>query len=333
MRTLTFNKQGYDPFLDFIKVWAILCVLFGHTFPYLNQVGYSLWFANQVPLFILIQAFHCYKKDSPKINYKRILSRVMIPFLVCEVIVFSLSLLTGNNINSLIFRFLSRGGYGPGAYYPWIYLQMAIILPLIYPIIKKVPLNALFCFFLLVCEGFEVICSLVDLPDWIYRLLAIRYFFLIFLALQWLKKGIVLNKWMIVFSLLSMATIVYFRYLSINDEPWFYNTAWKTARWPCYYYVANLYVYFLYLLWTLVNRCSFASRCIKTIASSTYEIFLVQMSVIYLFHVQNIRFVTNSYIQYVIWMVIIWVVSLGLGIMINKILNRNSDNKLLCTIK
>ena len=92
VKTITFNKTGYDPFFDFIKAWAIICVIFGHTFPYLNQVGYSLWLGIQVPLFILIQVFHSYKNDTSKINLAKIFSRVFLPFVICEIIVFTIAL-------------------------------------------------------------------------------------------------------------------------------------------------------------------------------------------------------------------------------------------------
>ena len=324
MKTIAFNKQGYDPFLDFIKAWAILCVIFGHTFPYLNQVGYSLWLASQVPLFILIQTFHSYKKDTPKINVAKIFSRVLLPFFICEISVFSIALCLGGwgNFQSLLYKGLKAGGYGPGSYYPWIYLQMAILLPLIYPILKKTPEKALLWIFLITCEGGEIICSIVDIPDWIYRLLAIRYFFLIYFALKWIKKGIVPDWKMLILSLLSLATLVYFRYFSVNDEPWFYNTAWKTARWPCYYYVANLYVYMLFMFWQLIKTNNLFVRLIKVIAASTYEIFLVQMSAIYLFHKNVFGFLENELLRLVAWFVFIWLVSICVGIVIHEMINK-----------
>jgi hypothetical protein len=321
VKTISFNKTGYDPFLDFIKAWAIICVIFGHTFPYLNQVGYSIWIGIQVPLFILIQNFHSYKKALPKINIIKIFSRVLLPFLIFELVVFAIALCLGGGgiLKTLLIDGIKKGGYGPGAYYPWIYFQMAILLPLIYSTLKKIPENALLWVFLIICEGCEIICSIVDFPDWIYRLLAIRYFFLIYLTMLWIKKGIVPDRKMLLLSLLSLATIVYFRYFSVNDEPWFYNTAWKTHRWLCYYYVANLYVYMLYLLWIAIKKYSFVSKCVKKIAASTYEIFLVQMSVIYLFHADSLSIVPNGKLQFILWFVVVWVASIGLGIKINEL--------------
>ena len=43
MQTITFNKSGYDPFIDYIKAFAIICVLIGHTFPFPEYWGYRLF--------------------------------------------------------------------------------------------------------------------------------------------------------------------------------------------------------------------------------------------------------------------------------------------------
>lgn len=75
----------------------------------------------------------------------------------------------------------------------------------------------------------------------------------------------------------------------------------------------------LYLLWIAINKYSFVSKCVKRIAASTYEIFLVQMSVIYLFHSDSLNVVPNSYLQFIIWFVVVWAVSIGLGIKINEL--------------
>ena len=320
MSKITFDKQGHDSFLDFIKAWAIICVLIGHTFPSLNKIGYSLWLGNQVPLFILIQTFHSYKQGAPKIRFNRVLDRVLLPFLLCEVIVFFVSLLKGGDANNLISSALLYGGYGPGSFYPWVYFQMAILLPLIYPFITRIPQKWLILLFIFICESLEVICSLVNLPDWIYRLLAVRYLFLVYLSLEWIRNGIVFNLKMLIFSLLSLAAIVYFRYYSINDEPLFFNTAWKTARWPCYYYVANLYVWILHWIWRGLSVMPNALKWVKVIASSTYEIYLVQMSVIFLFNVNYLgRFIEGSRCRLVVWAIVVWCISIGVGVLINTV--------------
>jgi fucose 4-O-acetylase-like acetyltransferase len=85
---ITFNKKGYDSFIDFIKAYAIICVLIGHTLPHHDYWGYGLWAGMQVPLFILVQAFHCFKKESYSFSLKKVLWRVIIPFVAIQVIIF-----------------------------------------------------------------------------------------------------------------------------------------------------------------------------------------------------------------------------------------------------
>ena len=238
-KTVVFNKTGYDPFIDFIKAYAIICVLIGHTFPNLDYMGYGLWAGMQVPLFILVQAFHSFKKETSVVSIKKMFWRIFAPFILIEGLLFVILLFVYHyNIKSLINSFLFSGGTGPGSYYPWIYLQIALLLPLFKKWMTWLSIWQLAVSFLVICEGFEYVASIIDFPDLLYRLLAIRYIFLLYLAWLWVKTGIVINAKTITLSLLSMLSIVYFEFYSINDEPLFYNTAWKFHRWPCYYYVA-----------------------------------------------------------------------------------------------
>lgn len=38
-----FNRTGYDPFIDFLKTYCILVVVFCHGFPFLKEIGYPIW--------------------------------------------------------------------------------------------------------------------------------------------------------------------------------------------------------------------------------------------------------------------------------------------------
>lgn len=110
MKVITFNTKGYDGFIDFIKAYAIICVLFGHTFLWLDKVAYGVWAGMQVPLFILIQSFHAYKRDKLNINIRKILQRVLLPFFIIEVITFGLSLLFMDyDCNELIHKGIGGG--------------------------------------------------------------------------------------------------------------------------------------------------------------------------------------------------------------------------------
>ena len=121
---------------------------------------------------------------------------------------------------------------------------------------------------------------MLEIPEHIYRLFAIRYFFLIYLAWLWIKDGIVLNTTTLSLSIISLLAVIYFEYFSINDEPWFINTSWKFHRWPCYYYVSNLLCYILYCVYNPISKIAIVNKAIHILAKCSYEIFLIQMAMI-----------------------------------------------------
>lgn len=321
---ITFNKTGYDPFLDFIKSFAILSVLLGHTFPYLDQTGYSLWYGMQVPLFVLVQAFHVFKKNTYKLNLLQLFKRIFIPFILVEVVIVFVLLVNGGNFNQLNREILNGGGIGPGSYYPWLYLQIAIILPFVKPLFNKGSRIKLAAISIAVCETLEILSSLTGLPDSVHRLLAIRYFFLIYLGWIWVKNGIVLNTKTIIFSLLSMGTIIYFEYFYTPCEPWFYDTAWRTHRWPCYFYVSTLLCVILYWIYNKTKGVLLVGKMTKILAKCSYEIFLVQMIAVSL--MPQMSFIHNDYVCLVVRMILIWTFSIVGGyffnLTYNSLLNR-----------
>ena len=153
------------------------------------------------------------------------------------------------------------------------------------------------------------------MPDSIYRLLAIRYFFLIYLGWIWVKDGIVINNKTILLSLASMAAIVYFEYFYVPIEPYFYDTAWRFHRWPCYYYVSHLLCYVIYLIYHKVSDCQLVMRSIKLLAKCSYEIFLLQMIILSIF--PEMTFIENHYLRFCIRTTIIFTLCIYGGYLFN----------------
>lgn len=277
-----FNKSGYDPFIDFIKAFAIICVLIGHTFPFPEYWAYGLWVGMQVPLFVLVQSFHSFKKDNPRFLISKSLKRVIVPFLLIQVVLFVFLFVKGgsNGVVGIFNTFGVSGGFGPGSYYPWVYLQIAILLPVVKKWMDKGSKLQNVLVFMLICESLEVVSALIDLPDSIHRLLAIRYLFLLYFAWIWVKEGIIISPRTILFSSLTLIVAIYFYYLSVDDEPFFYQTAWKCHRWPCYYYVAMGGTILLKKIHTKISKNKFVDNSIKFLSKNSYEIFLIQMAVL-----------------------------------------------------
>lgn len=212
------------------------------------------------------------------------------------------------------------GGKGPGSYYPWIFLQIAILLPIARPCLQKGTILQKTLIALILCEGLEMMSSFINIPDFVYRLLAVRYVFLIFLGWLWVERGIVLNWKTVSISLLSLLSIVYFEYFYQPCEPWFFDTAWKCHRWPCFYYVSTLLCGLLYYLYYKIKRINLIVSITKLLARCSYEIFLVQMLVIPI--LSQVVFVENKIGQYVIMTVLVFISSFIGGYYFNRIYNK-----------
>lgn len=314
---IEFNKTGFEPFLDFLKAYAIICVLIGHTLPYLNNVGAPLWIGLQVPFFVLIQAFHVLKKPSSPLELKKVFFRIILPYIIVLFGIVLVYSILGKTNNQMIFSGLIGGGYGPGSYYPWIYIQLALILHFVRPMFDKGNITRQILFWIVICEGFEILESYLSLPDFVHRLLAIRYLFLIYLAFNWVNGGIVINKHTILLSVLSGLSIVYFAYCNYNREPLFYTTSWSYHRWPCYFYVSTLFCYLLHVIYTKISQVSLINRTIKFLAKCSYEIFLLQMAVIAI--LPEFNFIGNKYMAVILWSTVVWTLSLVGGYLFNKV--------------
>lgn len=187
---------------------------------------YPFWIDQAVPIFLMIQVFHAYKRDT--VNYpsfSKLWSRIMKPFLAiqCLMVVYYLIryFFKNEDFTENMLLLVKNGGHGPGSYYIWIYLQFSIILPLFTKLVKKRYAAA---YFIGCSIGIEIICSYIDMPDYIYRLLFLRYFFLVYLGYLWVKRGIVLNKINILLSIISITAIGLLYYgksfgLTVNMNP------------------------------------------------------------------------------------------------------------------
>lgn len=323
---VSFNKIGYDPFIDFLKAYSIFLVVFGHALPvvFYDYTLFWVWGGMQVPVFILIQVFHAYKKGKvPTINWNSMLKRIVIPFTVVQAIILSFRILfSTEDASSVLISSVHRGGYGPGSYYFWIYIQVAIILVLIWPLVQKLTRKQLTIILLILSIGCEVLFSLIDLPDFIYRLLAVRYLFLVPLAFIWIEEGVVLNVKNVILSIVSIFAVIFFRFFKFDLEPFFYNTGWATHRWICYFYLPILLTYVLYLLFKLISKSECLSKMINKVAKSSYEIFLIQMIVFVFCPIDRLSFIQSSLFRLPIWMLLTFVLSIIGGIMMNWIMQK-----------
>ena len=278
--------RGDEPLLDYLKGIAILMVLLNHGTGGLNgMLQYPLWVEQAVPIFLLIQVFHAYKKDAvvyPKLP--KIWHRILKPFLVIQSIflVYTIGkgVYKGLDLSESLTHMLYSGGSGPGSYYIWVYIQMAILCPLMYRLATS---KFAVWIFAGISLGMEIMCSTIEMPDDVYRLLCIRYVFLIYLGYLWAKKGILLTTKTICLSILSAAAILVLNYAHqhqpvISFEPWVFDTDWTSFHWFTYFLPWSFLPFVICKCYQIKPECRL-NKLVLLCGKRSYEIFLWQMLV------------------------------------------------------
>ena len=281
---MTFSKIGIDHSLDFVKGFAIICVLLNHCLDseIRQQIYFGLWGLPAVPLFLLVQVFHAYKQgfDISRPNLHKLWTRALRPFVIVEVLIILLEILQKpmDPLSQTLGKAVFWGGRGPGSYYPWVFFQFAIVLPFLAPLFRKVRGVKLALLFLVMSIAFEMICSIISMPGWLYRLLCFRYFFLIYLGYLLVNHGAVLNKYTLLLSAISIVTLYYFDYANPDWRPWFFqSTDWPGAHWICYFYIVFPMMYLLarFFYWLPPNEP--LENVVCKLGRHSYAIFIFQL--------------------------------------------------------
>lgn len=140
-------KQNHLENIDFIKGLAAISVILLHTLPesllYGSFAVYHIWQA--VPIFLFITFYlgfrslektgNVFKDYYSKERIKKVFQKLWIPLLILAVLEAIFFVFLGNNgraIGSLLC--ISNG---PGSYYIWVYMQIWILIPFIYYLLKK----------------------------------------------------------------------------------------------------------------------------------------------------------------------------------------------------
>jgi len=281
---IEFSKIGRDLSLDFVKGLCILLVLLHHTTGeafHENSLFY-VWGYPAVPLFLLIQVFQSYKNgyESRPWGLLKIWRRAVMPFLIVEVLITACYLIFNPNLSWRQYFYGASywGGAGPGSYYPWIYIQFALLLPLFRPFFRYIKGSWLTIIFLLLAVGGEVACSVVQMPEWMYRLLFIRYVFLIYLGYLLVEKGVVLNIVTLTLSVVSLIVLYHLEIKEVDWSPWLYDSkGWRAFHWICYFYIAYPMLYILCKVFYRLPANGFLENTICALGSHSYAIYIFQL--------------------------------------------------------
>ena len=157
-------------------------------------------------------------------------------------------------------------------------MQFAIVLPLLAPLLLRMSIKRLAFVFVVVSMAIEFICNLMGMSMYLYRILFVRYFFIIYLGFILVQRGFVLNKMTVCLSVISILATLFFAYSSINLEPYFYTVRWKTCHWICYIYEVYILLFLIKISYRILdNKLQFLSSFVCKMGKHSYAIFLFQM--------------------------------------------------------
>lgn len=300
MQSLTIDLHGSrNRFLDALKGYAILFVLINHGTPlYLKQWAlFDLWGGMAVPLFLVIQVFNYLKMGGGnlrQIKWKRILRKLVCPFVVAEaLIVIIKSFADQIPLTVCAAACITKGGFGPGEYYIWQYFQFLFLCPIVWLLLYRKFSKKVSCLIaILVSIGFELLASILSIPEHTYKFLFFRYFFLTYIGFLWAMNDVVLNRMSLFLSCISITAIMVFDYSTIDLSPFFYASSWKCFHWISYFYVASLLVFVIHFIHKRLGKS--IQAIVEEIGRNSWIIFCTQIVVYYFLSPASFSFFIDS---------------------------------------
>ena len=279
------SRNGYEPLIDYLKGLCIIFVIINHCMPesIMSKTGFLFWGVPAVPIFLIIQVFHAYKKGVNNVNfkYKPIWRRIVWPFIIAESLILIAFIIKNQHFTPKyiiyeIICLIKSGGYGPGAYYPFIYLQFAILLPLFAHVFKPHP-SYLCLIFIIISQLIETSCSFFNISQLAYRLLFLRYFFLFYLGYILAYKGFVLSIYTFCIALICLALSAYIVFSPHDFSPILYDFVNPTCHWFYYIFIVIILLFIFKQMYLHLNSKSIIRKFILNSGKYSYEIFLFQI--------------------------------------------------------
>lgn len=321
------NNIAHDPFIDFLKGFAIISVVLNHTLPYYikQPLLFCLWGEMAVPLFLIIQSFHYYKSGLdtlPKFSISKFLTRMFLPYGISQLlIILCLALKDGGFNYEILNTILSYGGIGPGEYYIYIYVQFVILLPICAQIFKRTNKFSTVFTMVLISQLLEILCSLVQMPINIYKLSFCRYFFLIYIGYIWAREGIRIDGKRMLLSVTSVFCILLLYYSKLDLSPIVYETKrWRIFHWFCYFYVAFCLPVILKLIYDRISN--WIKNIVIFCGKKSWLIFCSQIFVFSTIAPSDLLFISNYFMRYALYVVITLFLSFVIPLSVNFVLNK-----------
>lgn len=170
-------------------------------------------------------------------------------------------------------------------------------MPFVYMLLKCNKHGILYM--LLVCILLNIMASVFNVSDALYKMLCIRYLFLSAVSWQWLRQGC-FTRQVVVSSLCSLAYLLLFS--NADWSPWVYYGQWNSQNYPVFFWT---YVLILFL-WIGYKHIPFdiIKKRICWLGINSWEIFLMQMFVLGFVKPEFIHIGSSSILNQVMFIVV-----------------------------
>jgi peptidoglycan/LPS O-acetylase OafA/YrhL len=271
--------------IDFIKGLSAISVIFLHTLPYSVLIDtfavFHIWQA--VPMFLFISFYlgfrNLEKKESffkgyySKERFKKIFLRIWLPLLVLAVIEALFFIVIGNKgkaVGSILCYY-----NGPGSYYVWCYMQIWLLIPVIYFLFMRSG----------IAVGGGILLIFGVLLDFLWEryidfnvgFTCFRYLFLSVPAFMYLKgfNGKRLIPY-VVFSMIYLVLMLYSN-VPLYADP-ILPDGWEAQTSLGFFYTLGFFL-LLSKIYTKL-RTSKLKQYITHVGTISWEVFLIQMVLI-----------------------------------------------------
>lgn len=280
--------------LDIIKSISIFFVIVTHFIAQFNpdleyRFLFSFYVDMAVPFFLITTGYtHCKSLENISVHstidyynkdfFRSKLQRALIPYaitLFIEIVLmfFILQVPLLKFLHTVIKYILKIGAWGPGGYYPVVFFQIILWIPLMYKYFRRNPLNTFFITILLNIT-FEVFAHKY-LTIQVYRMLSFRYLTFVLLGMFLYTYKDKISKTFI--PELSFAIgFIYLIYVNYIDYTPSFFTWWTNTTMLSAFYAFSIIYYFLKLESYFQSIQKYLTFLV-TIGKSSYHIFFVQM--------------------------------------------------------
>lgn len=261
--------------IDYLKAIAILFVILDHIGIAPSQsLVYCFGIRMAVPIFMVLSgytfALSYEKQKSLKEMYswkflRGKLERFLVPAVVTCAFMWCI------NGNKSFFKMFFWGGYGQGAYYPGLMLQMLLIFPIMLKMLECKSVNVLII--VAVNVVLEVAAWLFEINNSLYRITIFRYITYIAVGIL-IFKGIKFTIWSLAVSFF-LGVIYIYMIGRMGYQPYIFKN-WSNTALPVVLYIFPI-MYFLLNKMKDFNICGVVGKCLEVIGKASYHILFAQM--------------------------------------------------------